>query len=140
MKPFALMMLVAASAAALIPLAPAQAKSKHRSEDGQDKALIHVARATRMEQRCNERAMRTIQREQKGMRPDELVAYAFDDTHLKDDTIRAPGAAVRSRGHWYHLSYRCTTSEDGMDVRDFDYKLGAEVPKEDWAAHYLVEP
>ena len=113
---------------------PAAARS------GPDKSLLHVARATRMEQRCNEQAMGVIQREMKGMRPDELVAYAFADTHLKDDTIHAPGAAVRSRGHWYHLSYKCTTSDDGMDIKAFSYKLGAEVPKDQWSAHYLVPP
>lgn len=125
--------LLVAAAAILLPL-PAAARSDN------DAIMMHVARATRLEQRCNQKAMSTIQQENKGMRPDELVAYAFGDTRLKDDTIHAPGAAVRSRGHWYHLSYTCTTTDDGLDVRKLDYKLGSEVPKSDWSAHYLVPP
>lgn len=109
-----------------------------RNDTGRDPAMLHVDPATRVEQRCNARAMGVVSREREGMRPDELVAYAFADTHQQDGAISAPGAAIRSAGHWYHLSYQCRTSADGMDVTDFSYVLGAEVPKEDWSEHSLV--
>ncbi len=100
--------------------------------------MLHLSPATRVEQRCNARAMGEIQRQHQGMRPDELVAYAFADTKVGADTVSAPGAAVRSAGHWFRLSYRCQTSADGMDIRSFSYELGKEVPRTDWSAHYLV--
>lgn len=104
-----------------------------------DDMMLHVDMATRIEQRCNARAMGQLGREQKGMRPEEVVAYAFADPKLGKESISAPGAAIRSRGHWYHLAYQCRTSADGMEVEDFRYQLGAEVPRDQWEAHSLVE-
>lgn len=118
---------------ALLLAGPASGASRR------DEMMLHVDMATRIEQRCNARAMGTVGREQAGMRPEEVVAYAFSDPKLGPENISAPGAAIRSRGHWYHLSYTCRTSADGMDVEDFRYELGAEVPREEWEAHSLVE-
>lgn len=103
-----------------------------------DKSILLLAPNARVEQRCNARAMGVIGREHHDLRPDELVAYAFADTIIKGETIRAPGAAVRSRGKWYRLSYTCATKDDGVDIDTFQYKLGAVVPREDWDAHYLA--
>lgn len=103
-----------------------------------DDAILHLAPATRMEQICNARAMKEIDQEHHGMRSDELVAYAFADTKVGPDSIVAPGAAVRSTGHWYRLSYRCHTTANGTQVKDLTYALGHEVPRADWSAHYLV--
>lgn len=116
----------AASAAAAIPTAAGIAK---------------LAPEARIEQRCNVRAMGDISREHPGFAPDELVAYAFadPDTDLAAETIRAPGAAVRSKGEWYHLSYRCQTTAEGLDVVAFSYALGEMVPRSEWDAHYLVK-
>lgn len=123
---------LAASAALLLCAGAAEAATRR------DEMILHLDPATRIEQRCNARAMGVIGREHHEMRPDELVAYAFADTKVGADNIVAPGAAVRSAGHWYRLSYRCRTTADGLDVRDFSYALGNEVPKSDWSAHYLV--
>ncbi|WP_234052181.1 MULTISPECIES: DUF930 domain-containing protein [unclassified Xanthobacter] len=117
----------------LAGMGPASASTPKR-----DQMILHLAPAARVEQRCNARAMGVISREHHDMRPDELVAYAFADTKVGADNIVAPGAAVRSSGHWYRLSYRCRTSADGMDIKEFSYVLGHEVPRADWSAHYLV--
>lgn len=103
--------------------------------------ITKLAPEARIEQRCNVRAMGDISREHAGFAPDELVAYAFADpeTDLEAATIRAPGAAVRSKGEWYHLSYRCQTTPEGLDVVTFSYVLGEMVPRSEWEAHYLVK-
>lgn len=117
----------------------AQASPRHvQAVPQRDQAILHLALPTRIEQRCNARAMGEIGRQDSRMRPDELVAYAFADPQLGPASIAAPGAAVRSAGHWYHLSYHCQTSPDGMDIKTFSYQLGAEVPRTAWSAHYLV--
>ncbi|OYX71464.1 MAG: hypothetical protein B7Y95_12960 [Rhizobiales bacterium 32-66-11] len=103
-----------------------------------DKEMLSLAPGTRMEQRCNARAMGEISRARKDLHPDELVAYAFGDTQVSGTAVKAPGAAVRSGETWYRLSYSCRTSADGMNVLSFDYTLGNAVPKKDWSAHYLV--
>lgn len=103
--------------------------------------ITRLAPEARIEQRCNVRAMGDISREHPGFAPDELVAYAFADpeTDVDAQTIRAPGAAVRSKGEWYHLSYRCQTTAEGLDVATFSYTLGEMVPRSEWEAHYLVK-
>lgn len=93
---------------------------------------------TRIEQRCNARAMGEISRTNRAMRPDELVAYAFKDSELKDDVVRAPGAAVRSGNAWYRLSYVCRATPDGLDVLWLSFRLGPEIPRSEWEDHQLV--
>nr|WP_246549278.1 DUF930 domain-containing protein [Ancylobacter oerskovii] len=116
-----------------MPPAGAQAKTT-------DEQMLMLDPAARVEQRCNSRGMGEIGREQKGMHPDELVAYAYANTKLSGQHLVAPGAAVRSGGTWYHLSYACETANDGMDIKSFSYKLGAAIPRSEWDAHYLVAP
>ena len=100
--------------------------------------MLKLSPETRVEQRCDARAMGAVQREHKGFRPDELVAYAFADPVLRGSKISAPGAAVRSNGKWYRLSYTCETNAEGLEVISFAYQLGAEVPRGEWDAHFLV--
>ncbi|MEW6121487.1 MAG: DUF930 domain-containing protein [Pseudomonadota bacterium] len=121
--------------AALLPaLLPEAAAATPRT----DAAILSLAPNARVEQRCNARAMGVIGREHRDLHPDELVAYAFADTVITGPAIRAPGAAVRSGGKWYRLSYACTTKDDGKDILTFQYTLGAIVPRDQWDGHYLV--
>jgi hypothetical protein len=82
--------------------------------------------------------MGAVGREHKEFRPDEVVAYAFSDPQVRGNSIKAPGAAVRSRGKWFRMSYTCQTSPNGLEIETFAYSLGAEIPKPEWAAHSLV--
>lgn len=91
-----------------------------------------------MEQRCNAKAMGEIDHDHRDMHPDELVAYAFADPVTKGSTLEATGAAVRSRGKWYRLSYVCETAQDGTQVLTFSYSLGGVVSRDEWEGHYLV--
>lgn len=114
-------------------LAGAQARSA-------DEQMMRLEPSERIEQVCNTRAMGEVQRGQKGMHPDELVAYAYRDPVVKGAKINAPGAAVRSGGTWYHIAYECETAHEGLDVTRFHYTLGAAIPTSEWAGHYLVAP
>jgi hypothetical protein len=114
---------------------PALARTSHKSNEDQLMKLDPQARA---EQRCNNRVSGITNREHKGFNTDEVVAYAFADSALKGTVVTAPGGALRSRGRWYHVSYVCKVSPDGLNVESFDYRLGDEVPRALWAQHYLV--
>lgn len=92
---------------------------------------------TRLEQRCDLEALDRIARETK-FRPDKVLAYAFEDLVEGKLWLKAPGAAFRSGGNWYHLSYECHTSKDAMNVLSFKYKIGKIIPRKDWDKHYLV--
>lgn len=100
--------------------------------------MMKLSPETRVEQRCDARAMGAVQREHKGFKPDEFVAYAFADPVLRGSKISAPGGAIRSNGKWYRLSYTCETNAEGLEVVAFAYQLGAEVPRGEWDAHFLV--
>lgn len=100
--------------------------------------MLKLSPETRIEQRCDARAMGAVQREHKGFRPDEFVAYAFADPVLRGSKISAPGGAIRSNGKWYRLAYTCETNAEGLDVTSFAYQLGTEVPRQEWDAHFLV--
>ncbi|QIB36098.1 DUF930 domain-containing protein [Ancylobacter pratisalsi] len=102
--------------------------------------MMMIEPSERIEQRCNARAMGDVGRDNRGMKPDELVAYAYGDTVIKGARIKAPGAAIRSGRTWYHLSYDCVTEHDGLDVKSFSFKLGAAIPTSEWSKHYLVAP
>ena len=121
---------------AAVALFPAGAQARKSN----DEQMLSLDPTTRIEQRCDARGMGIVQREHPPMRPDELVAYAYAAPRIKGSTITAPGAAVRSGGVWYHLSYSCTTTSDGLGVISFSYRLGAAIPRSEWAAHYLVAP
>jgi len=114
---------------------PALAKAHHKSIEEQ---LMKLDPQTRFEQRCDGRVSGLANREHKGFNADEVVAYAFADSTLKGTVVTAPGAALRSHGRWYHVSYTCKVSPDGLNIESFSYKLGDEVPREQWAEHYLV--
>ena len=103
-----------------------------------EEQMLSLSPETRLEQRCNARAMGAVGREHSGFKPDEFVAYAFSDPIVHDHVIATQGAALRSRGALYHVAYRCETSEDGLKIRSFDYTLGRTVPKQEWDKHYLV--
>lgn len=93
---------------------------------------------TRLEQRCDVEAMERIARDRAGYAVDKVLAYAFSDPVAKADAMRADGAAFRSHERWYRLSYACRTDADHIKVLSFRYSIGAEVPRAEWAKHYLV--
>jgi hypothetical protein len=93
----------------------------------------------RLEQRCDIEAMDRIGNGKDGFRPDKVIAYAFGDPKLEGTTLKTKGAVFRSHGEWYRLSYRCEASADRLEVNAFKYKVGDQVPHEDWAAHYLYD-
>jgi hypothetical protein len=53
----------------------------------QDQVMLKLTPETRLEQRCNARAMGAVNREHKNFRTDELVAYAFAETVIRGDVI-----------------------------------------------------
>jgi len=105
-----------------------------------DAEMLRLELGTRIEQRCNRRAMGLVRREHWPMNPDEAVARAFAEPEEIGPEVRATGAAIRSRGEWYRIAFDCVTTENGLEIKSFRYSLGAPVPKSEWKDHSLVEP
>ena len=95
--------------------------------------------STRLEQRCDIEAMNRIDKDKTGFRPERVVAGASSDTSVEGDTLKGNGAAFRSKGKWYGLSFVCTTTDDRMDVTAFEYKIGKPIPEAHWEEYGLYE-
>ncbi|PWW02277.1 uncharacterized protein DUF930 [Hoeflea marina] len=94
--------------------------------------------ATRLEQTCDTEVMRLINREET-FNVDKVIAYTFDDTIVRRNAIKAPGAVFRSRGDWYRLSFDCVTGPQHLNARALDYKIGAKIPRSSWQDYYLYD-
>ncbi|HEY7383598.1 MAG TPA: DUF930 domain-containing protein [Beijerinckiaceae bacterium] len=101
-----------------------------------DQQMLKLDLGTRVEQQCDARAGGVVSREHKGLRVDQVIAYAFSDPVIRGTEVTAPGAIVRSKGKWYRLSYRCRTTADGTGIEFFEHSLGPEVPG--WTIDRLV--
>jgi hypothetical protein len=83
--------------------------------------------------------MARIDRDKKGYSPERVVASATADTAVEGDALVGKGAAVRSKGKWFRLSFVCKTSADHMKVLSFDYQIGDAIPKESWEQFNLFD-
>lgn len=81
-------------------------------------------------QLCNIEAMGQIHAWRSSYQPQSIVAYAFGAVQQSPASIRAPGAAVFSKGEWRRLSYECEFESEL--VTKFAFQLGELVPRTDW--------
>ncbi len=106
---------------------------------GTRKKLAALGSDERLIQLCNIEAMEQLKRWKAGFIPDHVVAYATADPSMTATALKAPGAAVYSRGNWYRLSFNCTSTTDLQNVASFDFKLGSPIPREEWEQDNLPE-
>jgi hypothetical protein len=112
--------------------------SAHARDSGIREQLLKLDPKTRLEQACDTEAMVRI-RKDGGYRPDKVIAYTFREPVYGASSIKAPGAVFRSRGEWYHLSYRCRTGPLNIDVQNFAYQVGGKVLRENWDKYFLYD-
>jgi hypothetical protein len=103
------------------------------------KQLKDLSLTERREQRCDMEAMKRIAQEQKGFKPDKVIAYTFADPVETGNLVRAPGAAFRSGGEWYRLKFKCETGDRGLTVRSLKYTVGEKIPRDQWERFYLYD-
>jgi hypothetical protein len=101
------------------------------------KGLLELDLGARLEQRCDIEAMTRIDKDSKTFSPDRVVAAATAEPKVDGNSIHGIGAAFRSKGAWYRLTYDCKTSDNHMDVLSFDYEIGDEIPEDKWSAFGL---
>ena len=120
-----------------VGLVLAQAAVADERMERLERSLQMLAPGERLEQLCNYVAMQQIRQDDKNFRPDRTVANAAAEPREKGDTIEAKGAAFRSRGKWYALSYTCSATPDRSAVTAFRYTVGGEIPETKWAGYGL---
>jgi len=106
----------------------------HMAEAGSlERALLKLSPEERAHQACVVRGLEAVRRGEKRLREaDRLMPDTFKRAEFDGSVVSAKGAAVRARDHWYALSFVCTVSDDQMKALAFTYKIGAEVPRENW--------
>jgi hypothetical protein len=120
-----------ALAALVVSLAPAAADTRLQ------KMLRQLDPGARMEQVCDMAAMARIRQDEREYKPDRTIAAALAEPKVADLSLEARGAAFRSGGKWFQLSYVCRTTADRMQVVQFDYKIGAAIPEDKWDSYGL---
>jgi hypothetical protein len=100
-------------------------------------SLRHLDPDTRLEQVCDMEAMARIARDSRKFKPDRAKSFATKQPRHIKNVLRAPGAAFRSKGKWYKLSFVCTGSADRTAVVSFDYEIGQQIPEKQWAEYDL---
>ena len=101
--------------------------------------LLKLDPETRLEQRCDAEVLDRISHDDRSYKADRVVAYAFATPQMSADAIKSTGAAFRSKGQWYRLKFKCQTAPDHMEVLQFRYKIGDEIPEADWAKYNLYD-
>ena len=108
-------------------------------ENSLKRQFLRLDPATRLEQLCDHEVMQSIIKDKNAYNPDKVIAYTFDEPVMGDHTLKAPGAVFRSRGDWYHLSFRCKANTKNIEVRSLQYNIGEMVPREKWTKYYLYD-
>jgi hypothetical protein len=128
-----------ACALALLVLAASSAAASDRRQKQLEFQLKRLDPQTRLEQVCDVEAMRRIAKDHKEFRIDRSVAGAIEEPRVNGDTITGKGAAFRSKGKWYRYAFTCEASPDRLRVLSFEYKLGDEIPEQQWSKHGLYQ-
>ncbi|WP_234717059.1 DUF930 domain-containing protein [Ensifer adhaerens] len=96
------------------------------------KGLAQLAPEERVVQLCNLEAMEQVHRWKAYFDPDFLVAYALSGVKLSGETLKANGAAFRSKRQWWRIAYSCSVAPDRKAVVGFDFRVGDAIPREQW--------
>jgi hypothetical protein len=139
---------VAPAAAAKKKADPAATASKTKKKKGARKgprippeaqfqqALTRLDPQTRLEQVCDREAMRRIKDEKK-LPVDRAQGAASAEPKTEGHKLTAKGAAYRSKGAWYGLTFVCEATPDHMKVLSFEYQTGEPIPKAKWEDYGL---
>lgn len=101
-------------------------------------ALPQLASDERIVQLCSIEALEQIAA-LGDYEPDLLAAYSMDEVRLTGRSIDATGAAFRSGGSWFHLAFKCGLTPSLDTVKDFEFRIGEQIPHQQWASHNLAE-
>ena len=118
---------LAAAAALASGVSPAIALEKSL-----ESSLMKLDPETRFHQLCDIETMRRISAADGPLHPDRMVMDAEREAELSGDEIIGRGAAIRSGGRWYRLTFRCRATPDRLTVLELNYRIGAAIPESRW--------
>lgn len=95
-------------------------------------ALVSLIGMDQREQLCALEAMEQVRRHKPGFLPTRLAPHAIRNSSQMDNSLSAPAAALRSKGIWYEIAYRCTLDDTGKEIRSFEFSLNAPIDRARW--------
>lgn len=119
--------IIAAALAAMVAMAAANAFAQ--SIDGWLRKLEPGERAR---QACIFAGLRAVARDPRLRQADRMKSSIFSQAELDGTHLVAKGGAVRTKGHWYALSFECNLTPDFMKASNFAFTLGSEIPQPKW--------
>jgi hypothetical protein len=111
----------------------ADPRSRHARDD-----FKQLASAEQVVQLCNIEAMEQVHRWDSTFQPDYLMAYAMAGAKVSAQSVEVDGGAFRSKKHWYNIKFKCAVAPGLRTVVAFEFQVGAEIPKSQWAEHFLT--
>jgi hypothetical protein len=105
---------------------------------GAREAFGQLSNGERIVQLCNLEALEQVHRWKGDFQPDYVVAYAMAGEKLSKRAVEADGAAFRSKQRWYNIKFKCEVAPDLKTVVAFEFLVGAEIPRSQWASHDLL--
>ncbi len=100
-------------------------------------ALGKLSPNRRLTQICSFEVAEQVSRARPETPPDFVVPYGPSGGFISNGTLDADGGAFRSGGRWFDVSFRCTVDMKAMRVTSFSYRLGKEVPPQEWQRRRL---
>ncbi|WP_196804850.1 DUF930 domain-containing protein [Methylopila sp. M107] len=94
--------------------------------------MLKLEPDTRFHQICDIETMRRISAEHGSLHPDRMVMDAEREAELSGDVIVGRGAAIRSGGKWYRLTFQCRATPDRLTVVELNYRIGTAIPETRW--------
>lgn len=98
-----------------------------------ERALLKLDPNTRAEQACGIRGIDQIRRDKKLAKPDRILSSILSPATFNGTSVQAKGGAVRANKRWFAMEYSCVVSDNHLKATSFDYKIGSEIPKAQWA-------
>jgi Domain of Unknown Function (DUF930) len=97
-----------------------------------EQSLLKLDPEERSHQACIARGIDVINEANKRLRVDRLKTSIFSRAKFDGTLVTSNGGAVRANHRWYKLSFTCSVTKDQMKAVSFDYRLGNEIPKNEW--------
>ncbi|MDQ0454565.1 DUF930 domain-containing protein [Rhizobium paknamense] len=100
-------------------------------------ALGKLPPQRRIVQICSIEMLEQIRRSVPGSFPDVITGSPGTQEKISARLMDVQGAAYRSQGRWFDISYRCETDEKTSTITAFSFQIGAEIPRSAWQARRL---
>lgn len=94
--------------------------------------LLKLAPDERARQACVIKGLERLRLDKRLPKVDRIKTSILTPARLDGVVVTGTGAAVRSQGRWYVISFSCLVTKDLLKATSFEYQVGEEIPAERW--------